>query len=69
MVIDKQWPLFKRAWVSQERMLSPRAIHFGTTELKSESWVYLSKSRYQLAHTTIDYRKQGIPSALPYLSC
>jgi len=30
------WPLLKRAWVLQERMLSPRVIRFGKTELMWE---------------------------------
>ena len=30
---DAQFPLFKRAWVFQERLLAPRVLHFGRQEL------------------------------------
>jgi hypothetical protein len=30
---DAQFPLFKRAWVYQERLLAPRVLHFGRQEL------------------------------------
>lgn len=31
--LDHGWPLFSRAWCFQERLLSPRVIHFGPQEL------------------------------------
>ncbi|KAM5343636.1 hypothetical protein ACJ41O_012173 [Fusarium nematophilum] len=30
---EKQWPLLTRAWVFQERILSPRILHFAQNEL------------------------------------
>ncbi|KIW02620.1 uncharacterized protein PV09_06065 [Verruconis gallopava] len=30
---DAQFPLFKRAWVFQERLLAPRVLHFGRQEM------------------------------------
>lgn len=33
---ENEFPLFHRAWIFQERMLSPRVLHFGETELFSE---------------------------------
>ena len=33
MIREAHWPLFTRAWVFQERLLSARVIHFGKNEL------------------------------------
>lgn len=35
-VVDVAYPLLSRAWIFQERLLSPRVIHFGHTELAWE---------------------------------
>jgi len=48
--LDEQWPLFRRAWTLQERMLATRIVHFGPGEL---IWECATTSDCECGHLSL----------------